>query len=317
VLRGKEVKMPQGGHDAKSAGLSGGNPLAYAFAALAMVFWSGNWVLGRAVRADIPPLGLNFWRWSTAAVVLLPFAISQARRDWPIVRRHWKIVLALSATGASLFHGMVYIGLRATEVINALLLNSIAPIMVVVLSWVVFRDTITRRQVFGISVSLLGVLILVARGDVAALASLQFNSGDLWILGALFVWGIYSILLKRRPVKLGGLSLLFYICVAGVVLMLPAYLWEYALGARMALDVPTIASAVYTGVFASIAAYLCYNAAVARIGPNTTSFFLHLMPVFGAVLAIVFLGETLRLYHLAGFVVVLCGIFLATFRLKA
>lgn len=308
--------MPRGNRVSKSARVSRGVLIAYALAALATVFWSGNWVLGRAVRADVPPLGLNFWRWTMAAAVLLPFAISQARREWPIVRTHWKIVLALGATGTALFHSMIYVGLRATEAINALLLNSTAPLIVVVLSWVAFRDTITRRQVLGISVSLIGALILVSRGDVTALAALRFNSGDLWVLVALLVWGVYSILLKRRPVDLGGLSLLFYMSVIGVALMLPVYLWEESTGAGMNLDIPTIASVAYTGVFASVVAYLCYNAAIARIGPNTTSFFLHLMPVFGAVSAIIFLGESVHLYHLAGFAVVLCGIFLATYRKK-
>lgn len=306
--------MPQEARLAKPGGGTRDVLIAYALAALAMVFWSGNWVLGRAIRADVPPLGLNFWRWTVATAVLLPFAYSQARRDWPIVRKHWKIVFLLGGTGTALFHSMIYIGLRATEAINALLLNSVAPIFVIVLSWVAFRDTITRRQVLGISVSLFGALVLVSRGDVTALTVLRFNSGDLWILSALAVWAVYSILLKRRPAKLDGLSLLFYISVIGVVLMLPVYLWEELTGAGMNLDIPTVASVAYTGVFASVIGYLCYNAAVARIGPNTTSFFLHLMPVFGAVSAIVFLGETMRLYHFMGFAVVLCGIFLATVR---
>ncbi len=306
--------MPQGNRVSKPVSAGRGVLIAYALAALAMIFWSGNWVLGRAVRADVPPLGLNFWRWTMAAAVLLPFAFSQARRDWPIVRRHWKIVLALGATGTALFHSMIYIGLRATEAINALLLNSMAPLIVVVLSWAAFRDTITRRQVFGISVSLFGALILVSRGDVTALAALRFNAGDLWVLTGLLVWATYSILLKRRPGNLGGLSLLFYMSVIGVALMFPVYLWEEVTGAGMNLDIPTIASVAYTGILASVVAYLCYNAAVARIGPNTTSFFLHLMPVFGAVSAIVFLGESVHLYHLAGFAVVLCGIFLATYQ---
>ena len=309
--------MPGGKSDSKAAGLGGYILLAYALAALAMAFWSGNWVIGRAVRAEIPPLGLNFWRWTVATLVLLPFAFSQARRDWPIVRKHWKLVTALGATGGALFHSMIYVGLRATEAINALLLNSVGPAIIIMIAWAVFRDTITRRQALGISISFLGSAILVSRGEVASLAALRFNSGDLWVLSALFVWGVYSNLLKRRPASLGGLSLLLYISIVGVALMLPAYLWELWAGERLTLSGQTAASIAYTGVFASVVAFLCYNAAIARIGPIVTSFFLHLMPVFGGVMAIAFLGESLRLYHLAGFAVVLSGIYLSTSRATA
>ncbi len=306
--------MPGPRSESKVAGFGGYVLLAYALAALAMVCWSGNWVVGRAVRAEIPPLGLNFWRWTVATLVLLPFALSQARRDWHIAREHWKLVTALGATGAALFHSMIYVGLRATEAVNALLLNSVGPIIVIVIAWALFRDTITRRQALGISISFLGAVILVSRGEAAALAAFRLNSGDLWVLSALLVWGVYSNLLKRRPARLGGLSLLLYMNVVGVTLMLPAYLWELSNGERLTLSASTLASIAYTGVFASVIAFLCYNAAVARIGPVVTSFFLHLMPVFGGVMAIVFLGESLHLYHMAGFAVVLCGIYLSTSR---
>lgn len=306
--------MPGGRSESKADGFGGYVLLAYAFAAFAMVCWSGNWVVGRAVRAEIPPLGLNFWRWSVATLVLLPFALSQARRDWHIAREHWKLVTALGATGAALFHSMIYVGLRTTEAVNALLLNSVGPIIVIIIAWALFRDTITRRQALGISISFLGTVILVSRGEVAALAALRLNSGDLWVLSALLVWGVYSNLLKRRPAQLGGLSLLLYMNVVGVALMLPAYLWELSNGERLTLSASTLASIAYTGVFASVIGFLCYNAAVARIGPVVTSFFLHLMPVFGGVMAIVFLGERLHPYHMMGFAVVLCGIYLSTSR---
>ncbi|MBZ0217858.1 MAG: DMT family transporter [Fimbriimonadaceae bacterium] len=286
--------------------------IAYLLAALAMVFWSGNWVLGRAIRGEIPPLGLNFWRWTLATLILLPFTASRAKEDWPHVRDNWKVVVALGATGAAVFHSMIYIGLNSTEAINALLLNSVGPIIIILFAWLAFRDSITLRQVFGISISFIGTLILVSRGDFSVLSSLQLNVGDLWVLAALLIWGVYSNLLRYRPKNLGELSLLFYISVVGAILMIPAYIWEILSGTHMTFDVPTVISVIYTAVFASIFAFLCFNSSVARIGANTTSFFLHLMPVFGAVSAIIFLGETLHAYHFTGFAVVLSGIFLAT-----
>lgn len=290
--------------------------LAFALAVLAMLMWSGNWVVVRAARTDIPPLGLNFWRWVVATLVLLPFAGAAARRDWPAARRHWRVVLGLGVTGAAVFHSMINIGLRSTEAINALLLNLAAPIIIIVMSWAVFRDTVSRRQMLGIVISLVGGVLLIARGELSALVQLQFNTGDLWVLSALVVWSAYSVLLKRRPPEIGGLSLLFFMSVIGVVLMAPAYAWETLAARRpVSLTMPTLASVAYTGFVASVLAFLCYNAAIARIGPNATGFFLLLMPVFGSALAIAFLGETLHLYHLLAFATVLAGILLATYRI--
>ncbi len=299
---------------ARTRGISAPILIAYGLAAMAVMFWSGNWVMARAVRADISPLELNFWRWAIATLVLLPFAWRQARRDWAIARAHWAIVLALGASGAAVFHSMIYIGLRTTEAVNALLLNASAPVIIILIAWIMFRDTITGRQMAGICLSMLGAVVLVSRGDPSALSSLRFNWGDQWVLAALFVWGIYSNLLQRRPARMGGLSLLFYISVVGAVLMAPGYVWDLWRNGPMDLNLTNLASAGYTGVFASIAAFLCYNAAVARIGPVVVSFFLHLMPVFGGAMAILFLGETVHPYHFLGFAVVLSGIFISTAR---
>lgn len=292
--------------------------VAFALAVLAMAMWSGNWVVVRAARTDIPPLGLNFWRWVLATLVLLPIAGPAAWRDLPTARRHWPVMLGLGATGVAVFHSMIAIGLRSTEVINALLLNLAMPVIVIVMAWLVFRDTINRRQMLGIVISLAGGVVLISRGDLSALARLHFNSGDIWILSALVVWGAYTLLLKRRPAGIGGRSLLFYMSVIGVLLMAPAYAWEtLAAGRAVSLTLSNAASVGYTGVVASVCAFLCYNAAIARIGPNATAFFLLLMPVFGSILAIVFLGERLYLYHLIAFATVLAGILLASYRIAA
>ncbi len=290
--------------------------LAFALAVLAMLLWSGNWVVVRAARADIPPLGLNFWRWAVATLVLLPFAGAAAWRDLPAARRHWRVVLGLGATGAAVFHSMINTGLRSTEAVNAVLLNLVAPIIIIIMSWLFFRDTVSRRQMLGIAVSLAGGMALIARGDISALARLQFNPGDLWILGGLVVWAAYSVLLKRRPPEIGGLTLLFYMSVIGVVLMAPAYAWETLVAGRpVSPTLPALGAVAYTGIVASVFAFLCYNTAIARIGPNAAGFSLLLMPVFGSALAIAFLGETLHLYHLLTFATVLAGILLATYRI--
>lgn len=286
--------------------------LACALATLAALIWSGNWVVVRAVRADVPPLGLNFWRWTAAALALAPFALRPALRDWPAARRDWRIVLALGALGAAIFHAMINTGLRATEAVNALLLNLTAPVIIVTLSWLWFRDRISRRQGLGVALALAGGVALAARGDLAALGALAVNPGDLWIMAAMLVWGAYSVLLKRRPGGIGGVSLLFYMSVTGVLLMAPAYAWEtFVAGRPMALSAPTAIAVGYTGLCASVLAFLAYNGAVARLGPNAAGFFLLLMPVFGAALAIPLLGERLAPYHLVAFALVLLGVLCA------
>ncbi|MFV2038349.1 MAG: DMT family transporter, partial [Paracoccaceae bacterium] len=283
--------------------------VASALAMLAVLFWSGNWVLGRAVRADIPPLALNFWRWSLAAVLLAPFAIPKLRAEYAALRSGWLVIVGLALSGAAVFQSMVYIGLRSTEAINALLLNATGPVFVILIAWGALGQRTTARQLSGIAVSFIGAVYLVARGDLSGIFSVQFNIGDVWILAAMVVWGVYSVLLMLKPAGVSPVVLVFCISVGGALFMLPLWLWE---GVPVALNGSTLLSVGYTGVFASVLAFLAFNAAVARIGPSRAVYFLHLMPVFGAVLAILFLGEKLQPYHLIGFPIALTGVLWAT-----
>ena len=283
--------------------------LAAGLAAIATLAWAGNWVLGRAIRADVPPFGLTFWRWTLAAVILLPLGRRHLAQDWRVVRAHWPIVALLALLSAAMFQSMTYIGLQSTEAVNALLLSATSPLYVVIIAWALLGERLTLRQGCGIAVSFLGVAWLVARGAPGHLLDLHLNVGDLWILAAMVVWGFYSVLLKFRPAGLSAVGLAFFISVFGAAMILPFHLWE---GRAMPLTAAGIGSVAYTGVFASVVALLSFNAAVARIGPSRAVFFLHLMPLFGAVLAILFLGERLAAYHLVGFPVALGGVLWAT-----
>lgn len=285
---------------------------AAGLAALASLCWAGNWVLGRAIRADVPPFGLTFWRWALAALILLPFEWRRMRADWAEVRAHFPLVAAMAVLSAGMFQSMTYIGLHSTEAINALLVSATMPVFVVIIAWIVLRERLTLRQAAGIGVSFCGVAFIIARGEPARLMELHFNVGDAWILAALVVWGIYSVLLKFRPKGLSPVGLTFFIAVGGSMFMLPFHLWEVSRGLHVPLTAAGIGAVAYTGVFASVVALLSYNAAVARIGPSRSVFFLHLMPVFGAGLAVVFLGERIAFYHLIGFPVALGGVLWAT-----
>lgn len=286
--------------------------IAAGLAALASLCWAGNWVLGRAIRADVPPFGLTFWRWFLAALILLPFEARRLRADWAVVRANLPLIAAMAVLSAGMFQSMTYIGLHSTEAINALLVSATMPVFVVIIAWIVLRERLSPRQALGIGISFCGVAWIIARGEPARLLDLHFNVGDAWILGALVVWGIYSVLLKFRPKGLSPVGLTFFIAVIGTGCMLPFMLWELSRGLHVPLTPAGLGSVAYTAVFASVVALLAYNAAVARIGPSRAVFFLHLMPVFGAGLAVLFLGETIASYHAVGFPVALGGVLWAT-----
>lgn len=282
--------------------------LALALLALAMLFWAGNWVIGRALRDAMDPFTLNFVRWAIATLVLAPFALRQVLAQLPVVRRHWGILLLLALAGVSLFHALVYLGLKSTTTVNGVLLNSSLPLFILACSWVLEREHATPRQVGGMLLSFAGILVILSRGDPASLLQLDVHAGDAWILLAMPVWGVYSVLLKRRPPQLGGVAFLFVISALGTLLLVPAAVlapprWP---GKEAALGV------LYISVFASILAFICWNRGVAVVGANVAGFTLHLLPLFGTALAILFLGEALQAFHAVGFATILAGVVVAT-----
>lgn len=283
----------------------------YLYLALAALFWSGNFVLGRAVSAHVPPVGLAFWRWVVVLAVLLPVTWRRLRTDGPALRGAWPVILAAGVFGVGSFNMLVYVGLHGTTATNALLLQSACPALIVAIAFAVGAGRATARQVAGIGVSLLGVVAILTRGRPAALLGLTFAGGDLFVLAAVLGWAIYTLLLARRPAGVHPRSLLTALVAVGVAWMAPFYAWERAGGARMALDGPTVGSVLYVALFASLAAYLLWNEGVARIGPSRAGVFIHLMPAFGSVLAVLLLGEALRAFHLAGIALILAGVWLA------
>lgn len=287
--------------------------LAFVLLALTMLFWAGNWVLGRALRDAMEPFTLNFVRWALATLILAPFALPKLRAQWPVIRRHWGILLLLSLSGVSLFHAMVYLGLRSTTTVNAILLNASLPLFIVACSWILERERSTPRQVGGMLLSLAGIVVILSRGEPASLARLEVHAGDAWILAAMPVWGLYSVLLKRRPPELGGIAFLFVISALGTLLLVPAALvspprWP---GTEAALGV------LYIAVFASIIAFIFWNRGVAIVGANVAGFTLHLLPLFGTGLAILFLDEAFQAFHALGFATILAGVVVATRRASA
>jgi len=284
----------------------------YLLLALASLFWAGNWVTGRALREDFGPLGLTFWRWLMALAVLGPFVWPAVREKEPLLRRHWRLIAMLSLLGVVLFQTFVYVGLRSTTAINAVLLNSTIPLFIMACAWLMDRERATARQWLGLILSFAGIVAIVTRGEPARIAELDVHAGDLWILAAMPVWALYSVLLKRKPPELGGMPLVFVLAAGGLCFLLPAYLLEMQWLPQRMPGPEAVAGVVYIGLFASIAALACWNAGVAAVGANIAGFTVHLLPLFGTVLAILFLGESLHVFHVAGFAAILAGVALAT-----
>lgn len=289
---------------------------AFLLLALANLFWSGNWIAGRALRDAFEPAALNFWRWLLAVLVLAPFALPRLRGKVPVLRRHAGILLVLALTGVALFHSLVYLGLRTTAAVNGVLLNSSLPLFILLCSWTIERERATLRQIAGMLISFAGILVILSRGDPAALLRLQLHAGDGWILLAMPVWGVYSVLLKRRPPELGGIELLFAISLLGVLLLAPVVALQGIAGAGLSpLRWPGSTAALgvaYMAVAASVLAYICWNRGVAAVGANAAGFSLHLLPAFGTILAILLLGEVFAAYHAAGIAIIIAGVLLAT-----
>ena len=288
------------------------HPSPYLLLVLTTLFWSGNFVLGRAVHTVFTPFTLSFWRWAVALVILLPFVATSLRGQAPLVRRRWPILLLLSVLGVVNFNTFVYIGLQTTTATNAVIMLSVTPVLIVALSFLLLRQTVTGWQAAGIGVSLAGVLFIVSRGNLEALLARQFNPGDLWILAAVFSWALYSVCLRWRPAELKPLAFQAATMLIGVALLTPLYGWDLAQGQTFVVNVATVASIGYLALFPSILAYIFWNRAVAELGANRTGQFLHLMPAFGAVLSMLFLGERRHDFHGIGIALIATGIYLAT-----
>jgi len=290
------------------------SPSPYLLLSLTSLFWAGNWVVGRAMRHDMPPIAMGFWRWTIALLILLPFAAPELKRKWHVVRANWLTLTLLGLLGAVAFNTLIYVGLQYTAATNGVLFNSISPILIILLSWVVSRERISKLQACGVLLSLAGVLAIVARGDFASLAAFHFNHGDLWLITAMFLWAIYTIVLRRRPPELSAMGFLAAMLLLSLPFLLPVYLWEFSGRGGFALTPATVAALAYYGTIPSIVAYLFWNRGVAQVGPNKAGLFVHLMPLFGALLAVIFLGEKLYAYHYAWAALIFTGIWLTTRR---
>jgi drug/metabolite transporter (DMT)-like permease len=298
-MRKKTMTNPAPAPSASPVGWLNNQP--YLLLSLTSLFWAGNIVLARFVAGHVPPMTLSCVRWIGAFLMLLPFAFPHLKRDWPALRAKLPLMLALSATGFAFNNAISYWALQYTEALSALLIQSSGPLFVALWSLVLFGVRLTLAQFAGIILSLTGVLVIILRGDLSALDSIHFNRGDL---------------MSYRP-RTHQLSLISFTIGCGAVLLFPLSVWEFFNGVTLKPDALTAATLLYVMIFPSTLAYLFFNRGIALIGPNRSAPFLHLVPVFGSAMAILLLGEKLRLFHLIGYALVLAGIVIASRRASA
>ena len=285
----------------------------YLLLSITALCWAGNAIVGRLAAGHIPPATLSFLRWSLAFLLILPFAWKHLRQDWAAIRARLGTMIVLSVTGIGAFNTLQYWALEHTQALNTLLLQSAGPLFVAIWSLILLGVRLTLAQAGGIVLSLTGVLVILLHGDLTALTSIAFNKGDIIFTVALLIFGLYSVLSLKRP-QIHGLSFVGFTFGCGAACLVPLLIWELLTRPVMALNATNLLSLFYVAVFPSTVAYLCFNRGVQLIGANRAAPFFHVVPVFGSVMAIAFLGERPQAFHIIGFALVLTGVFVAARR---
>lgn len=283
------------------------------------LMWAGNAVISRAVLADgsMPPLALSFWRWAVAAVVLVLMTRGGLISEWPKVRRHFPFIVFLALSSVAAYNTMLYQALSTTSAINVVIVAASLPVVTILLSWLWLGERPGGLALLGLGVSFLGLMTVIARGDLAALARFSFAAGDLWVLAATLSWGVYSVALRKYPTGIKPLVLLTWLVLIGTPFLLPLHLLELADGHVPLPTLVNLGAVVYVAVFASVLAYICWNEGVVRLGAGLAGQFTYLTPIFAALLAVVFLNEEFRLYHALGLLLIIAGIALASLKKRA
>ena len=288
---------------------------AYIFLILTTLFWSGNFIVGKAASLfEIPPFTLNFYRWTFAWLILAPFTLKEIIHKKNYILKNIKLIIILGITSITIFNSIVYYSLNFTQVISGVLMISTIPVMIIFFSWIFKIEKTNFYQILGVIFSLLGVMIIVTKADLDKLLNLNFNKGDLWMVVAMLSWAMYSALLRKKKFELSQISLLQTIISAGLILLLPAYLIEMSLGYRLNIHLPFILTLSYVVIFPGLASFFFWIKGISIIGSNRAGIFLHLMPIFSTVMAILIFKEKFMVFHFIGAVLIITGVVLSSKR---
>lgn len=293
------------------------NTKAYIMLVCASLFWAGNFIVGKyAFLTDIPPLSLVFYRWTLVWFILLPFTYKEIIKYKDIIFHNLPLLFLLGFTSVGLFNSFTYLALIHTQVINASLFNAAIPAIIILLCFLFKVEKTNKFQILGLIISVLGIIAIITKLKVDILLSLNFNKGDLIMVGGVLAWGIYSTLLKRKKFTLPLLTLVHVICTLGLISVLPQFLYEYTNGQVIKFDVNLIYTLIFLALFPSIGSYYCWAGAVSILGANRAGISLSLIPLFSTIFAIAIYNEKFQLFHLIGAILIILGLFLSNKEIK-
>jgi drug/metabolite transporter (DMT)-like permease len=284
-------------------------------AMLAVIIWSGNFIVARGVIKQIPPLSLAFYRWLIASLIIMPFAIRSFKTEWGVVRQSWHYLFWVSLTGITLFNTFLYIGAHYTTSINlALIGTTSSPIIAIILARIFLKEKIGLLKMAGLVLCISGVVFLLSQGDFQNLLSFHFTVGDGWVLLAAFFFAVYNTLVRKKPTGISPVNYLFIVFSFGTLLLFPFYAWETFHTAPVQWDINLLLIILFLGLGASVICYLCWNLAIGKLGAGRTALFGNLIPVFSSVEATLILKEEFTKVHLASMLLIFTGIIIANWR---
>ena len=293
------------------------NTKAYIMLVCATLFWAGNFIVGKfAFLTNIPPMSLVFYRWSLVWLILLPFTFKEIIRSKDIILKNLPLLLFLALTSVGLFNSFTYLSLVHTQVINASLFNTAIPAIIILLCFIFKIEKTNKYQIFGLIISVLGILSIITRLNLEIILSLNFNKGDLIMIGGVITWGLYSSFLKKKSFTLPLLTLVHILCSFGLIFIFPQFIFEFSQGQKIDFNIDLFYILIFLALFPSIGSYYCWAGAVSIIGANRAGIFLSLIPLFSTIMAIFFYNEQFQFFHLIGSILIILGLFLSNKEIK-
>ena len=290
---------------------------AYVMLVCATLFWAGNFMVGKfAFLTNIPPMSLVFYRWSLVWLILLPFTFKEIIKSKEIILKNLPLIIFLSLTSVGLFNSFTYLSLVHTQVINASLFNTAIPAIIILLCFLFNIEKTNKYQIFGLIISVLGILSIITKLNLEIILSLNFNKGDLIMIGGVITWGLYSSFLKRKTFTLPLLTLVHVLCSFGLIFIFPQFIYEFSQGQTIDFDMKLLFILIFLALFPSIGSYYCWAGAVSIIGANRAGIFLSLIPLFSTIMAIFFYKEQFQFFHLIGAILIILGLFLSNKEIK-
>ena len=288
------------------------NNLAYLLLILTTIFWSGNFIVGKAASwYQIPPFSLNFYRWFFAGLILFPFTFKELINKKNYIFKNIGFFIILGISSITIFNSIVYYSLYYTQVISGVLMISTIPVWIIFIASILNIEKTNAFQIIGVGLSLIGVIFIITKADLNLIKNLDFNKGDLSMIVAMFAWAVYSALLKKKKYEISQLALLQVVIILGLIFLIPIYFIEMNLGHLIVLELPFYLTLSYVVIFPGLLAFFFWIKGISIIGANRAGVFLHLMPIFGAIMAMIIFDEKFMYYHLLGAIFILAGITLS------